>query len=142
MKAFTMIVIVFIAAACILIVPSMFPVSSPAPTPQTQFQIPPSSWANSLFGVEREFNISDGKDRNMTWEPHYVTFHIHPEKEGVDVTAWASDSLPPESGYTDNKSEVTLQLLSSARYNINVGDKCKNYYIYPTGNYYELECNL
>ena len=135
MKPLTIIVIIFIAAACVMIIPNTLPVSHPVPTtPQL-----PSSWTNSIFGVEKEFNVSD---RNFTYAPHEVTFHIHPEKEGVDVTAWASDTLPPEHGYTDNKSEVTLQLLSSVKYNINVGDKCKNYYIYPTGNYYELECEV
>jgi hypothetical protein len=117
-----------------MIIPNTLPVSHPVPTPQL-----PSSWMNSIFGVEKEFNVSD---RNFTYQPHYVTFHIHPEKEGVEVTAWASDSLPPEHNYTDENSDVVLPLLSSARYNINVGDKCKNYYIYPSEPNYVLECNL
>ena len=55
-----------------MIIPNTLPVSHPVPTtPQL-----PSSWTNSIFGVEKEFNVSD---RNFTYQPHYVTFHIHPE---------------------------------------------------------------
>jgi hypothetical protein len=81
-------------------------------------------------------------DRNFTYDPHYVTFHIHPEKEGIPVAAWASDFFPPTTGYTDNRSDITFPLYQFANYNILVGDYPKrcSFNVFPTQTEYTLEC--
>ena len=71
---------------------------------------------------------------------HLVKIHIYPEKEGMSVAAWASDKFPPTTGRTDNNSEVTFPMVSSARYNILIDDNRCSYYIYPVGAYYNISC--
>jgi hypothetical protein len=79
-------------------------------------------------------------DRNFTYMPHWVTFHIYPEKEGISVAALATDEFPPTAGRTDNKSEVSFPMISSAKYNILIGNNRCSYYIYPKESYYVLKC--
>ena len=138
MKPLTIIVIVFIAAAFLAIISIILPVASP---PSSQFDIQmPSSLEKSVLGVEKEFGADNNTHDTYAYAPHYVAFHLHPEREGVSIVAWASDSLPPTTGRTDNKSEVVLALISSAKYNILIDDNRCSYYIVPIGNNYTLEC--
>jgi len=79
---------------------------------------------------------------DYTCMPHYVKFHIHPEMEGVNVVAWASDKLPITSGITDNKSELVLQLLPTTNYHLLIGGNKCSYYITPTESEYEVVCDV
>ena len=134
MKPLTIIVIVFISIVFLSIVPFIGGGNHPSPIEDLN-DTPLHSYGNSLAVVGNEFGISDAAH-----EAHYVTLHLKPEREGVFIAAWASDSLPPTSGKTDKNSEIVFQLLSSAKYNILIdGNRC-SYYIYPVGDYYELEC--
>jgi hypothetical protein len=137
MKLITIILMIFTIAAIIIVVPYIHPQNDIIPDLSNS---PIHSYFNSFDMVEGEFAISDSS-RNMTFASHYVTFHIHPEKEGVAVGAWALDSLPLDGGNTNNNSDVTMELLETVKYNINIGDKCY-YNIYPRGTYYVLECDL
>lgn len=85
-------------------------------------------------------NNYDYEHGDFAFAPHYVTFHIYPEQEGISVVAWATDDFPPTTGYTDNNSEVVFPMISSAEYNILIdGNKCSRY-IYPTQSYYNITC--
>lgn len=134
MKPLTIIVIVFVAAAFLALVPFIGGHQGATPTLD---KTPLHSYGNGFNMVKNEFGIDD---RNMTYAPHYVTFHIRPEREGSSVAAWASDSLPPTTGETDKNSEVVLNLLPTVKYNVLVDQNKCGFHIVPTGNYYKLEC--
>jgi hypothetical protein len=135
MKPLTIIIIVFIAAAFLAVIP--FVGTKSVPTPYLD-KTPLHSYGKSFDAVKNEF--VGQKDPDMTYAPHSVTFHVLPEREGRSVVVWASDSLPPTTGETDKNSEVRFGLLSTVKYNIIVGNNKCNFYIIPTGNYYDLEC--
>lgn len=140
MKALTAIVIVFISVVFLAIVPIFGDKhNGDGGGTLSLSETPLHSYEKSFKNVGKEFGIVD---KNMTSSPHRVTFHIIPEKEGVSVVAWASDSLPPTNGETDKNSEVTFNLLSTVKYNILIGGNKCSYYIYPTDDYYDMECKI
>ena len=76
--------------------------------------------------------------KDTTYAPHYVTFHLVPEEKGIGVAAWASDELPPTTGVTDENSDVTLELLSTVKYNIWIPQRNISLYVIPTQSRYNI----
>ena len=90
--------------------------------------------------VDRAVESKYDKHIDFGYMSHYVKIHIHPEQEGTSVVAWATDEFPPTTGYTDNNSEVTFPMISSAKYNILIDDNKCSYYIYPLELEYKITC--
>jgi len=137
MKALTAIVIIFVAAAFLAIVPILGNHDTTLPDLN---KTPLRSYGESFNSVGKEFGISDSPDKDMTYAPHYVTFHLNPEREGVSIVVLSPYSLPSTSGKTNKDSDVIVDLLSTVKYNIIVDQNKCSYYIYPTESYYKLEC--
>jgi len=79
---------------------------------------------------------------DFTYMPHYVKFHIYPEESGLGVTLWASDKFPPTTGVTDNKSEFTVALISTEKYNLWIPERKCSKYIVPTDDMYYVQCEV
>jgi len=81
-------------------------------------------------------------DKNMTYMPHYVKFHIYPEQEGIVVRIVSLDDLSLPSGVvhekTDNNSEIVLSMYSNKKYYIAAPERNISVYIYPKRSEYYL----
>jgi hypothetical protein len=95
-----------------------------------------------ITSINVDQNINDEASNNFGYMSHYVKIHIYPEREGIGVAAWASDKFPPTTGHTDNNSEVTFPMISTAKYNILIDNNKCGYYIYPVDSYYNITCEM
>ena len=99
------------------------------------------------FGIDKNYNFSYDdlmKHDDFTYFAHYVTLHIRPDKSEVNVSVKINDSCFQNTqsivGYTNNNSEVTFPMISTAKYNILIDNNRCSYYIYPSVSYYEIWC--
>ena len=108
-----------------------------------------SNYCNALYnllGVDKNYDFSYDNfvHNDFKCSPHYVKIHILPEKEGTNVSVKMDNecfkNVQELIGRTDNNSEVTFPMISSARYNILIDDNRCSYYIYPVGAYYNISC--
>ena len=108
-----------------------------------------SDYCNALYnylGVDKNYNFSYDifTHNDFTYMPHYVKIHILPEKEGTSVSVKMDNecfkNVQELIGLTDNNSEVTFPMISSAKYNILIDDNRCSYYIYPLESYYNITC--
>lgn len=98
------------------------------------------------FGIDINYNITydDYIHNNFSYIPHYVKFHIYPEREATNVSIKMNDECFKNgkliTGYTDNNSEVMFPMISNAKYSILIDNNRCSYYVYPVESYYNISC--